>query len=151
MNYPSNARELLVAMGYADYCGDFRQSDDGTLELLAWVCDGEPPTPADLAAFLESAEYLAAVKAAKIAALRAEREAHVTSLYSSVVVEDAALGIPSAAFKDKVIADRTQCALDLRAALDAVSAATTPAEVAAVAIAWTITAGANPDAPEYAV
>ena len=133
--------------------GYWHQADD-----VFMPGDDEPPAPGYVRAVQDGgvnrlpteAELFGKLKSDKIASLREEREAHVTSLYSSVVVEDAALGIPSEAFKAKVISDRTQCALDLKVALDAVSAATTPAEVSAVAITWTITAGANPDAPEYA-
>ena len=133
--------------------GYWHQADD-----VFMPGDDEPPAPGYVRAVQDGGvnrlatdvELFDKLKTDKVASLREEREAHVTSLYSSVVVADAALGIPSAAFKDKVISDRTQCALDLKAALDAVSAATTPAEVSAVVITWTITAGADPDAPEYA-
>lgn len=108
-------------------------------EMLAWAA-----TPGGAAVVLEAA------KGERTAELRAARVDHLGTLYDPAVVSDAALGIPSPAFRNKIVQDRTQCKVDLDLALAQVAAATTPAAVAAVSIEWTITVGANPNAPEYA-
>ena len=131
--YPSFTASILVFLGYRPEIDfDVMADQDGT--TLNWYHADPKPTPEQVAA-----QELPWARASRIAVLERQCESYVDTLYSPRVVQDAALGIPSAAFRDQVIADRTQCSADLATAIAAVSAATSPADALAVTITWAVT------------
>ena len=135
MNYPNETATILLWMGYK-IPDDFTAEYDGTTITLNWhpANNAPKPTPEEI-----TEQALPWSKSVRIRALEIEKEAYVRTLYSDQVVQDAALGSPSVAFRDQVIADRTQCSADLATAIAAVEAATSPADALAVQITWAVT------------